>query len=154
VTGHARLMSDVSTAELIAEEARHALVVQEQRFDALDSKAGVILGFAAALSALAPVGVDPLVEIGRLVTVAGGVASLWASWPHRFASIDLRPLREGYLASEPEFLQRRLLETRIASMERQAVTLRRKAISVRTSMIFLSGATALMATGLGTTLTS
>jgi hypothetical protein len=145
-------MPDVSTGELIAEEARHALVVQEQRFDALDSKAGVMLGFGAALSALAPVGVHLLVELGRLVAVSGGVAALWASWPHRFASIDLRPLREGYLAADVEFLRRRLLETRIALTERQAVTLRRKAIGVRTSMIFLSGATALISAGLGTTL--
>jgi hypothetical protein len=145
-------MAEASTAELIAEEARHALIVQEGRFDALDSKAGVMLGFSAALSALAPVGVHLLVEVGRVVAVAGGVAALWASWPHRFASIDLRPLREEYLAAEHEFLRRRLLETRIALTERQAVTLRRKAIGVRTSMLLLSVATALTAAGLGTTL--
>jgi hypothetical protein len=86
-------MAEATTAELIAEEARHALIVQEGRFDALDSKAGVMLGFSAALSALAPVGVHPLVEVGRLVAVAGGVAGLWASWPHRFATIDLGRLR-------------------------------------------------------------
>jgi hypothetical protein len=145
-------MAEASTAELIAEEARQALVVQEQRFDALDSKAGVMLGFAAALSALAPAGVHPVVEVGRVVAVAGGVAALWASWPHRFAVIDLGRLREAYLSSELAFLRRRLLETRVALAERQAVTLRRKALGVRASMILLSFATAVIAAGLGSTL--
>jgi hypothetical protein len=74
------------------------------------------------LSALAPAGVHPLVEVGRVVVVAGGVAALWASWPHRFATIDLGRLREAYLTSELVFLRRRLLETRVALAERQPVT--------------------------------
>lgn len=99
-------MSDVSTAELIAEEARHALDAHQRHFEALDSKAGVILGFSAAVTALAPVAIHPLVEAGRAVAVAGGAAALMAFWPLRFATLDLRVLRDEYLSGEPEFSRR------------------------------------------------
>jgi hypothetical protein len=142
-------MAEASNAELIAEEARHALGAHQRHFEALDSKARVILGFSAAVTALAPIAIHPLVEAGRAVTVAGGAAALMAFWPLRFATLDVRLLRDEYLSAEPEFMQRRLLETRIALVGAMAVTLRRKAIAVRASTVLLAGATVLTAVGLG-----
>jgi hypothetical protein len=45
-------MAEATNAELIAEEARHALDAHQLHFEALDSKAGVILGFSTAVTAL------------------------------------------------------------------------------------------------------
>ena len=142
-------MAEATNAELIAEEARHALDAHQRHFEALDSKAGVILGFSAAVTALAPIAIHPLVEAGRAAAVAGGAAALMAFWPLRFATLDVRLLRDEYLSAEPEFMQRRLLETGIALVEGMAVTLRRKAIAVRASTVLLACATVLTAVGLG-----
>jgi len=62
---------------------------------------------------------------------------------------NLRVLRDEYRSAEPEFMQRRLLETRIALVEGMAATLQRKATAVRASTVLLACATALTAVGLG-----
>jgi len=75
---------------------------QLQHFDSLDAKAGVILGFAAALAALAPPGVNLVVELGRALAVIGALVALAAFWPRGYGAIDLRAFRDRYLAAEKE----------------------------------------------------
>jgi hypothetical protein len=57
--------------EVVAAEVQTEREAQLRHFDALDSKAGVMLGFAGALAALAPAAFNAVVDVGRAVAVAG-----------------------------------------------------------------------------------
>ena len=86
---------------------------QLQHFDALDQKAGIVLGFAGALVALAPARPEVLLSLARAAAVVSGFLCLSTFWPRRYWSTDLRPLRDKYLAAEPSFTRLRLLDTQI-----------------------------------------
>jgi hypothetical protein len=59
----------------ILEMTSHEREARASLLESLDSRAGVPLGFAAALAALAPRGVNMVVEGGRIVAVLGGLAA-------------------------------------------------------------------------------
>lgn len=135
----------LDVVERIVDRERQA---QLQHFDALDAKAGVMLGFAGALAALAPAAVNVIVDCGRLVAVGGALMGLRAFWPRSYGAVKLRAFRERYLASEPGFARLHLMDTQIAVSEELAVTLERKAFRVRLSMSFLAASSVLVAAGL------
>src|SRR5262245_15042852 len=95
--------SGVRSLAVVEEVVRRERAAQMSHWEALDSKAGVMLAFAGALAALAPAGVNPLVDLGRLSAVAGALIALWAFWPRGYGAIKLRVFRDRYLASEPAF---------------------------------------------------
>jgi hypothetical protein len=70
--------------DLVLDEARSEREAQLVHFEALDAKAGVVLGFAGALVALAPQRADPLIVMGRLLAVVSGLAALSSFWPRQF----------------------------------------------------------------------
>ena len=71
---------------VLRDEVRFERDAQLRHFDGLDSKAGIILGFAGALAALAPREVNIIVDIGRLSAVLGALMALRAFWPRTFPS--------------------------------------------------------------------
>ena len=123
---------------LLNEAATDELGAQERRADALDSKAGVLLGFAGVLVALS---LDKL--HGTFGHVASGIAALAgllaaaAFIPRAYPTLALRHLRDRYLTSEEEFTRLRLLDTRIAMYKRNQPRLNRKAQLVKASTMAL-----------------
>ena len=91
----------------INQSERHA---QLSHFDSLDTKAGLVLGFAGVLIALGN-------ETGSLIGIASIIAAAFAAgaavasfWPRKFPSID--PTRLGdYAVSELAFTQLTVLDT-------------------------------------------
>ncbi len=138
----------IRSLEVVLEVVRRERDAQLRHWDALDAKGGVMLGFAAALAALAPMDVNVVVDAGRILAVAGGLAALVAFWPRRYTAVKVRKLRDRYLASEPKFARLHLLDTEIAISEEVAVTLDRKASRVKWSMSLLAGGALLVAIGL------
>jgi hypothetical protein len=138
----------IRSLETILEQVRSEREAQLRHFDALDAKAGIILGFAGALVALAPVG-SLLVDGGRYVAAVSGLLALWTFSPRRFDVIELRALRDLYLASEPAFTKVRLLDTQIAMSENLTGSLHRKAWRLKLAMSFLAMAALTSAIGLG-----
>jgi hypothetical protein len=59
--------------DVILEEVRVEREAQLQHFDSLDAKAGIVLGFAGALVALAPRNVNWVVDMGRFVAIVGAL---------------------------------------------------------------------------------
>jgi pimeloyl-ACP methyl ester carboxylesterase len=133
--------------DLVAAEVQRERDAQLRHFDGLDSKAGVMLGFAGALAALAPARFNAIVDLGRAVAVGGALAGLWAFWPRRFGAIDVRALRDRYLAAEPRFATLRLLDTQIATVEELAATLHRKGTRLKLSMLLVAVAALLILGG-------
>jgi len=134
--------------EVVEEVVRRERDAQLKHWDALDAKAGVMLGFAGAVAALAPARVNALVDIGRLTAVTGGLFALCAFWPRGYGAVKVRAFRDRYLASEPTFARLHLTDTQIAATEELAATLERKGSRVKWSMTLLAAATLLAALGL------
>jgi hypothetical protein len=102
--------------DVVAEEVRWERDAQLRHFDALDGKAGILLGFAGVLVVLAG-GDHPLVLIGRLVAASSGLTAMAAFWPRRYMSTEVRRLREKYLSSDRPFTRIRMLDTQIVMVE-------------------------------------
>jgi hypothetical protein len=133
--------------DLIAEEVHSEREGQLRHFDALDAKAGVVLGFAAVLVPLATSD-SVLIVICRLIAAASGGAALAAFWPRGYWATNLRTLREKYLSSERDFTRLHLLDTQIAMAETLRTVLLRKARLLKAGMGALAVAATLMAIGL------
>jgi len=121
-------LKGIRSLDVVRDEARAERAGQVANFDSIDTKAGILLGFAGALVALSREGSSLALQLGRGLGVLSGFLSLWTFWPRRFWSTDLRPLRDKYLAAEPAFSKLRLLDTHIEMAERVAEVIRRKAI--------------------------
>lgn len=135
--------------EVIQSEVRAERTGQLANFDSIDTKAGILLGFAGALVALSQESSMWPVVVGRGLGALSGFLSLWTFWPRKFWSTDLRRFRDKYLAPEPAFSNLKLLDTHIEMAERTAEIIRRKAVSLRLAMVALASAVLLTAVGLG-----
>jgi hypothetical protein len=126
---------------LLSDEVASELAAQERRGDALDSKAGVMLGIAGVLVGLT---VDKLHGfVAHSGTVLAGIAGLLAAVafiPRSYPTLALRRLREGYLTADAEFTRRRVMDTRIAMYERTQGLLRVKALLVTAAAAALCAA--------------
>jgi hypothetical protein len=131
----------------ILEEVRSERAGQLRHFEALDGKAGIILGFAGALVALAPTG-TLIVDLGRSAAAARGVLALATFWPRGYWATNLLQLRNLYLAAEPEFTKLNLLDTQIGMSVQLGRLLRGKAIRLKWAMTLLALAALLTAVGL------
>jgi hypothetical protein len=124
--------------ELLADEAAAELAAQERRADALDSKAGVLLGFSGVLVALSASNLKG--SAADAAAILAGVAALCsgaAFVPRSFPTLGLRRLRESYLTSADEFTRLRLLDTRIIMYERTKKRLDLKATLVTAASVTL-----------------
>jgi hypothetical protein len=139
----------VRSLEVVREEVRAERGAQLQHFDSIDTKAGILLGFAGALVALAPGRTTVLVQVGRAVAVVSGFLALWTVWPRRYWSTNLRSLRDKYLAAEPEFTLLQVVDTQIEMAERMAEILHRKGTHLKRAMVALAAAVLLIGIGLG-----
>ena len=139
----------IRSLEVVREEVRAERAGQLANFEAIDTKAGILLGFAGALVALSREGSSLVLQLGRGLGVLSGFLSLWTFWPRRFWTTDLRPLRDKYLAAEPAFSRLRLVDTHIEMAERMAEVIRGKAMTLRLAMVSLAVAVLLVAVGLG-----
>jgi hypothetical protein len=142
-------LKGIRSLEVIQSEVRAERTGQLANFDSIDTKAGILLGFAGALVALSRGSSVWPITIGRGLGALSGFLSLWTFWPRRFWNTDLRPFRDKYLAAEPAFSNLKLLDTHIEMAERMAEIIRRKATTLRLAMVALALAVLLTAVGLG-----
>jgi hypothetical protein len=140
---------NIRSLDVVWEQVRIEREVQLAHFDALDTKAGILLGFAGAVVALAPAGSLVLINIGRFAAVASGAFALWTVWPRRVWATDLRTLRDLYLPADPHFARLRLLDTQIQMAESLGAALSRKALRLKLGMALLLAAVLLTAAGPG-----
>lgn len=131
----------------ILEEVRSERAAQLRHFDTLDTKAGITLGFAGAMVALAPTGAL-IVDLGRLAGAVSGILALSTFWPRGYWSTNLLQLRDLYLTSEPEFTKLNLLDTQIGMSRQLGGVLKEKAERLKWAMGFLALAALLTAFGL------
>jgi hypothetical protein len=129
----------IRSLEPILDEVRAEREAQLRHFDALDTKAGILLGFAAALIALSPTGAL-LAHVGRVTAAISGFLALAAFWPRGYWGTDTRQLRDKYLGSETAFTTLHLLDTQVAMAETLRSLLLTKARLLKLAMVGLATA--------------
>lgn len=133
--------------DTILDEVRSERTAQVRHFDALDAKAGIILGFSGVLVALFPAG-GVLIDAGRATAVGSGLLALWTFWPRLMPELNLPSLKQLYARAEPEFTSLRLIDTHTEALETLRVLVEAKVIRLKLSMSALAVATTLASIGL------
>jgi hypothetical protein len=136
----------VRSLDVIAKVVESEQDTELRHFDALDTKAGIALGFAGVLVALAA-GESALILIGRLLAGASALLALVAFWPRGYWATNVRRLREKYLSSEEDFTRVHLLDTQIGMVETLRAVLMRKARFLKGALGALAGAAIVLAVG-------
>lgn len=115
-------------------------------FESLDNKAGVLVGFAGAIAALAkdvrPVGA----RFGVAMAILASFLAMWSLRPRAFPLLEVRQLR-SYLRGEPQFTKLRLLDTELVMVERAAAIIERKARWLSAALVALVGSILLLGAG-------
>jgi hypothetical protein len=113
--------------ELTREEARAERERHVRFADAIDTKAGIVLGFAGAIVAIAATAFDIefIPAVGFAVLAA--LQCLWVHLPDRYPAWELRAMRDRYLRADDVCTRLHLLDTEIAMVELQARIMRRNA---------------------------
>jgi hypothetical protein len=132
---------------LVAAQVEKQLANQLDHFDGLDSKAGIVLGFAGVLVAVAGA-FGPLQVAGKIVSVSAALLALWAFVPRKYPVLNTARFRDRYLRSDPSFTQLHLLDTQIMMEEQAARLLARKALRLKLSVMLLALSIVLLAAGM------
>jgi hypothetical protein len=115
--------------------------------DALDGKAGIILGFSGLLITLAPAASAMFRVTGVLAASAAAALALWSFWPRRFPVLEPSPLRT-YLRAEAALTQLTVLDTLEDFVNEGSAVLEGKGLRLRGAMVALAVAVALFAVGI------
>lgn len=120
--------------------------------ESLDTKAGVVLGFAGVLVGLGAtaqgfISNRFLFQAGLVAGVAAGALAAWAFLPRRYPVIEVFRLRERYLTAPEQMTQLHLLDTQIEMVRQAADLVRRKGRRVKAAVVCLAGAAASVVAG-------
>lgn len=119
---------------------------QRRALDAMDTKAGVVIGFAAATSALAERG-GPLLLPGVVAAAIAAVLALLAFLPQPGIRIDPGRLRRAYLDQPARITQFDLMIQKSDAVERTKRVLRVKTLRLQLALWALLTAVALLTSG-------
>ena len=140
-------MSQESSLSLILETIIGERSARSALLETIDARAGVLLGFAAALAALAPEDVGLFVEFGRVAAVLGGIAALATFWPREYGSVDVDSLSD-FATAEHVFTGRSLVDAQKEIVLGMTELLVKKIQRLRVGMLLVGGAALSIATGL------
>jgi hypothetical protein len=145
-TGPPLLSLDVITAQVASERQ-----TMNAHAESLDTKAGVVLGFAGVLVGLGAtaqtvVSSDPTFKIGLGVAVAAALLAALAFLPRKYPVVEVLRLRDFLTASEDE-TKLTLLDVQIDMVVEAATLVRQKGQRVKTAVALLAIAAALVVVG-------
>ncbi len=131
-------MTSDSSVDLLLQVSMAERNIQLSHFDSLDTKAGLVLGFAGVLTALVPDANSVLGIVSIGLAGLAAISAVAAFWPRHFPAID--PVRLGdYAASELGFTQLTLLDTMEVMITRTNDLLSTKASRLKVALASLSG---------------
>jgi hypothetical protein len=120
-----------------------------RQLDALDAKAGIVLGSAGVVAALAAQHTSWERILGLFVAVLAALGALGALLPQRFPAWDVVDLQR-YATAEPVFTKTTMLNTTIRMVQELKLTAESKLTRLRVAAQLL--ALAVVATSVGTML--
>jgi hypothetical protein len=119
---------------------------QRSHFESLDTKAGVAVGFAGVIAALAK-DVDPFVaKVGVGVAVVAAVLAMLSFRPRKHPIFDPLPLRE-HLQADERSTQLKLLDTQIEMSRQTDGLVKAKARLLQAALAVLVVSVVLLAVG-------
>jgi uncharacterized membrane protein len=126
------------------------------RADSLDTRAGVVLGFAGVLVGLGAtasmaISTNGFFQAGLGVAVVAALAAAFAFVPRNSPVLDMRPARDRYLTADESVTQLILLDTQIETIKTAAELVKQKGSRLQVSVVCLAIAAILVVVG---TLTS
>jgi hypothetical protein len=140
-------MDGKSSLDLLIELNQAERQLQLAHFDSLDTKAGLVLGFAGVLIALGNGAGGLAGTVSTILAALAAVASVTSFWPRRFASID--PTRLGdYAGAELAFTQLTVLDTLEVMLVETTEKLNLKSRRLKWALMSLTAAAVLAASDL------
>ncbi len=138
---------------LLASQVTSERTTMNQHAESLDTKAGVVLGFAGILvglstTAQAIVSGNWFFRSGLVVAVVAVLLATWAFFPRKYPVLEVLELRERYLMAPETKTQLYLLDTEIEMVRQAAQLVRHKGRRVSASIGCLAIAVALIVTGI------
>lgn len=133
------MTTGLPSLDLLVDEMRIIRQDQIQHFDALDSKAGVLLGFSGAIVALRAGSPGPTALLAAILASGAALAAVWAFLPRKFPKFEAIGLRNRYLTSDPGFTKLRILDTQVEMITQTADLLQAKAKRLKWSSFLLAG---------------
>jgi hypothetical protein len=133
--------------DVIERELDRLTLAQAGAMSSLDTKAGLLAGFAAVLAGIAPSDTDALRLASRVVAVLAALAAVWAYWPKR-QSEEISPanLHRAYLARPARETRETLLATRTHLFTKNEPRLQKKYVRMEIALILILVSVALLAT--------
>jgi hypothetical protein len=130
---------------LIAAQVAAERDTMSRHAESLDTKAGVVLGFAGVvvgLGATAPGAVAGhlMFQVGLMAGVLAGLLAAWAFLPRPYPAIEVLRLRDRYLTASEEETRRHLLDIQIEMVRHDGELVRHKGRNVKASVVCLAGA--------------
>ena len=108
-----------SSMQLIREAVRNEREVQLRHADALDAKAGIVVGFSGVITAASAVRDDSYLLPGLCVVAFAALLGMFAFLPRKWPTWDLQGLRQRYAAAETGFTERKIVDGEIVMADRQ-----------------------------------
>jgi hypothetical protein len=137
---------------ILVDQVASERATMDTRAESLDTKAGLVLGFAGVLiglgaTAQASVSGNLIFQVGLGVAGLSALSAAWAFLPRTWPVLDVYQLRQSYLTTPKADTQLRLLDTQIEIVKNASVILQRKGFRVRTSVICLAISALLVVVG-------
>jgi hypothetical protein len=137
----------MDSLDLLLDTVRQERTAQLSHFDALDSKAGILLGFAAALIALSSEVTGWFRDVGVIGLGLSAIVAATAFFPRKLPVLDVGELR-AYLRADLDFTKLRLHDTQLAMIQTGSSELKRKARLLKLSVLLLGAAAVTLAAGI------
>ncbi|CAL9460288.1 hypothetical protein SUDANB95_02609 [Actinosynnema sp. ALI-1.44] len=109
----------------------------ERRSAAVDTKAGLVLGFSGILVGLTKDVTSWITVAGQFLAVLAAVTAIGAFLPRYGGAVNPMTLRRKYLTADKATTELAVLDTRLALKERDEAALRVKARRVRAAVVVL-----------------
>lgn len=123
--------------ELLLTQAGREREARGRLYESVETKAGVVLGFAGVLAALGR-SLRPLSVAGTVLAAATALAALWAFLPPLRDDVDMTELHESFASADSSFTLPAILGVQVRACERARLALWTKTTRLRVSMALLA----------------
>jgi hypothetical protein len=143
---------ELPSPDLLADQVASERETMTSHAESLDTKAGVVLGFAGVLvglGATAPPAVSGrgVFQVGLIFAVIAALVAALSFLPRRYPVLQVGRLRESNLTARAQETKLELLDTEVLMVEQAAKLVKQKGLGIRVSLICLAISAALVVTG-------
>lgn len=145
-------MPELPSLDLVASQVATERATMSSHAESLDTKAGVVLGFAGVLvglgsTAQATISREVAFQIGLGFAVLAALLAALSFLPRRYPVLEVARLRENNLTAPVEDTKLELLDTEIVMVDEAASLVRKKGQGVQASVISLALGASLVVAG-------